>query len=97
MGAEAWTTIPSKDGGVDAVATSRHLFFGGMRLIQGKRGTGLVSLKSVYEPSRRPDGRPNTITACSSPPHGSAGPASAKRNRITLINGSWSRSTCTRT
>jgi hypothetical protein len=28
MGAEAWTTIPSKDGGVDAVATSKHLFFG---------------------------------------------------------------------
>ncbi len=25
MGAEAWTTIPSKDGGVDAVATSKHL------------------------------------------------------------------------
>jgi len=34
MGAEAWTTIPSKDGGVDAVATSRHLFFGGVCLIQ---------------------------------------------------------------
>ncbi|WP_205315839.1 restriction endonuclease [Nonomuraea lactucae] len=26
MGAEAWTTIPSKDGGVDAVATSDNLF-----------------------------------------------------------------------
>lgn len=26
MGAEAWTTIPSKDGGVDAVATSKNLF-----------------------------------------------------------------------
>ncbi|HEY6314579.1 MAG TPA: restriction endonuclease [Streptosporangiaceae bacterium] len=26
MGVEAWTTIPSKDGGVDAVATSKHLF-----------------------------------------------------------------------
>ena len=28
MGSEAWTTIPSKDGGVNAVATSKHLFFG---------------------------------------------------------------------
>jgi len=26
MGAEAWNTIPSKDGGVDAVATSKNLF-----------------------------------------------------------------------
>ena len=39
MGAEAWTTIPSKDGGVDAVATSKHLFFGGVCLIQAKRWT----------------------------------------------------------
>jgi restriction system protein len=36
MGAEAWTTIPSKDGGVDAVATSKNLFFGGVCLIQSK-------------------------------------------------------------
>lgn len=29
MGAEAWNTFPSKDGGVDAVAVSKHLAFGG--------------------------------------------------------------------
>ena len=40
MGAEAWTTIPSKDGGVDAVATSKNLFFGGVCLIQAKRWAG---------------------------------------------------------
>src|ERR1022692_2771707 len=34
MGAEAWTPLPSKDGGVDAVATSKDLFFGGVCLIQ---------------------------------------------------------------
>lgn len=44
MGAEAWTTIPSKDGGVDAVATSKNLFFGGVCLIQAKRWSGLVGL-----------------------------------------------------
>ncbi len=48
MGAEAWTTIPSKDGGVDAVATSKDLFFGGVCLIQAKRWTGLVGLESVH-------------------------------------------------
>lgn len=48
MGAEAWTTIPSKDGGVDAVATSKHMFFGGVCLIQAKRWTGLVGLDSVH-------------------------------------------------
>ena len=48
MGAEAWTTIPSKDGGVDAVATSKHLFFGGVCLIQAKRWTGLVGIEAVH-------------------------------------------------
>jgi len=37
IGAEAWRTVPSKDGGVDAVATSKNLFFGGVCLIQAKR------------------------------------------------------------
>ena len=48
MGTEAWTTIPSKDGGVDAVATSKNLFFGGVCLIQAKRWTGLVGLDAVH-------------------------------------------------
>ena len=47
MGAAAWTTIPSKDGGVDAVATSKNLFFGGICLIQAKRWTGVAGLESV--------------------------------------------------
>jgi restriction system protein len=44
LGAKAWTTIPSKDGGVDAVATSKNLAFGGVCLIQAKRWTGLVAM-----------------------------------------------------
>jgi restriction system protein len=48
MGAEAWNTIPSKDGGVDAVATSKNLFFGGVCLIQAKRYTGVVGLEAVH-------------------------------------------------
>ena len=36
MGAEAWNTFPSKDGGVDAVAVSKHLAFGGVCFIQAK-------------------------------------------------------------
>jgi restriction system protein len=47
MGAEAWTTIPSKDGGVDAVATSKNMFFGGVCLIQAKRWSKLVGLEAV--------------------------------------------------
>jgi restriction endonuclease Mrr len=42
------TSLASKDGGVDAVATSKHLFFGGVCLIQAKRWTGLVGLESVH-------------------------------------------------
>nr|WP_218007988.1 restriction endonuclease [Herbidospora sakaeratensis] len=48
MGAEAWTTIPSKDGGIDAVATSKDMFFGGVCLIQAKRWSGLVGLEAVH-------------------------------------------------
>jgi restriction system protein len=48
MGAEAWRTVPSKDGGVDAVATSKNLFFGGVCLIQAKRWTKLVGLDAVH-------------------------------------------------
>jgi restriction system protein len=48
MGAEAWQTVPSKDGGVDAVATSNNLFFGGVCLIQAKRWKDLVGLEAVH-------------------------------------------------
>lgn len=48
MGAEAWQTVPSKDGGVDAVATQKNLVFGGVCLIQAKRWTGLVGLDAVH-------------------------------------------------
>jgi restriction system protein len=48
MGAETWNTFPSKDGGVDAVAVSKHLAFGGVCLIQAKRYTGVVGLEAVH-------------------------------------------------
>ncbi|MEV4080322.1 restriction endonuclease [Nonomuraea fuscirosea] len=50
MGAEAWTTIPAKDCGVDAVATSDNLFFGGVCLIQAKRWANLVGLERPGHP-----------------------------------------------
>jgi restriction system protein len=42
MGADAWATIPSKDGRVGAVATSTNLFFGRVCLIQANRWTSVV-------------------------------------------------------
>ena len=72
MGAEAWTTIPSKDGGVDAVATSQQRFFGGVCLIQAKRWTG----RSGWSPCMpdRCDGRRGDQGVWSPRP-GSVGPA----------------------
>lgn len=48
MGAEASTTIPSRAGAVDAVATSKNLFFGGVCLIQAKRWTSVAGLEAVH-------------------------------------------------
>jgi restriction system protein len=88
MGAEAWTTIPSKDGGVDAVATSKHLFFGGVCLIQAKRWTNLVGLESVHALTGvMADHNATTGVLVTTSWFGRASEQFAKRNRITLING----------
>jgi restriction system protein len=88
MGAEAWTTIPSKDGGVDAVATSKNLFFGGICLIQAKRWTGLVGLESVHALTGvMADHNATTGVLVTTSWFGRASEEFAKRNRITLING----------
>jgi restriction system protein len=88
MGAQAWTTIPSKDGGVDAVATSNHLFFGGVCLIQAKRWTGLVGLESVHALTGvMADHNATTGVLVTTSWFGRASEQFAKRNRITLING----------
>jgi restriction system protein len=88
MGAEAWTTIPSKDGGVDAVATSKNLFFGGVCLIQAKRWTGLVGLESVHALTGvMADHNATTGVLVTTSWFGRASEQFANRNRITLING----------
>ena len=88
MGAEAWTTIPSKDGGVDAVATSKHLFFGGVCLIQAKRWTGLVGLEAVHALTGvMADHNATTGVLVTTSWFGRASEQFANRNRITLING----------
>lgn len=88
MGAEAWATIPSKDGGVDAVATSKNLFFGGVCLIQAKRWTGLVGLESVHALTGvMADHNATTGVLVATSWFGRASEQFANRNRITLING----------
>jgi len=88
MGAEAWTTIPSKDGGVDAVATSKNLFFGGVCLIQAKRYTGLVGLESVHALTGvMADHNATTGVLVTTSWFGRASEQFANRNRITLVNG----------
>jgi restriction system protein len=88
MGAEAWTTIPSKDGGVDAVATSKHLFFGGVCLIQAKRWTGVVGLEAVHALTGvMADHNATTGVLVTTSWFGRASEQFANRNRITLING----------
>jgi restriction system protein len=88
MGAEAWATIPSKDGGVDAVATSKNLFFGGVCLIQAKRWSGLVGLESVHALTGvMADHNATTGVLVTTSWFGRASEDFAKRNRITLVNG----------
>jgi restriction system protein len=88
MGAEAWTTIPSKDGGVDAVATSKNMFFGGVCLIQAKRWSGLVGLESVHALTGvMADHNATTGVLVTTSWFGRASEQFAQRNRITLING----------
>jgi restriction system protein len=88
MGAEAWTTIPSKDGGVDAVATSKSLPFGGICLIQAKRWAGVVGLESVHALTGvMADHNATTGVLVTTSWFGRASEEFAQRNRITLING----------
>uniref|UniRef100_UPI00366DD3B8 restriction endonuclease n=1 Tax=Plantactinospora solaniradicis TaxID=1723736 RepID=UPI00366DD3B8 len=88
MGAEAWRTIPSKDGGVDAVATSKHLFFGGLCLIQAKRWTGLVGLEAVHALTGvMTDHNATTGVLVTTSWFSRTSEQFAQRNRITLING----------
>jgi restriction system protein len=88
MGAEAWNTVPSKDGGVDAVATSKNLFFGGVCFIQAKRWTNLVGLESVHALTGvMADHNATTGVLVTTSWFGRASEQFAQRNRITLING----------
>ncbi len=88
MGAEAWNTVPSKDGGVDAVATSENLFFGGVCFIQAKRWTNLVGLESVHALTGvMSDHNATTGVLVTTSWFGRASEQFAQRNRITLING----------
>ncbi|MEV4525780.1 restriction endonuclease [Streptosporangium sp. NPDC049304] len=88
MGAEAWTTIPSKDGGIDAVATSKNMFFGGVCLIQAKRWSGIVGLEAVHALTGvMADHNATTGVLVTPSWFGRASEQFAQRNRITLING----------
>ncbi|MFV2198745.1 restriction endonuclease [Nocardiopsis sp. LOL_012] len=88
MGAEAWTTIPSKDGGVDAVATSKDIFFGGVCLIQAKRWSKLVGLDAVHALTGvMADHNATTGVLVTTSWFGRASEQFAQRNRVTLING----------
>jgi restriction system protein len=88
MGAEAWTTIPSKDGGVDAVAVSKNLFFGGTCLIQAKRWTGLVGLDAVHALTGvMADHNATRGVLVTTSWFGRASEQFANRNRITLVHG----------
>jgi restriction system protein len=88
MGAEAWRTVPSKDGGVDAVATSKNLFFGGVCLIQAKRWTKLVGLDAVHALTGvMTDHNATTGVLVTTAWFSRTSEQFAQRNRITLING----------
>ncbi|WP_202966047.1 restriction endonuclease [Streptomonospora alba] len=88
MGAEAWTTLPSKDGGVDAVATSKNIFFGGVCLIQAKRWSNLVGLDAVHALTGvMADHNATTGVLVTTSWFGRASEQFAQRNRIKLING----------
>ncbi|MEV4496377.1 restriction endonuclease [Micromonospora arborensis] len=88
MGAQAWRTVPSKDGGVDAVATSKNLFFGGVCLIQAKRWTKLVGLDAVHALTGvMTDHNATTGVLVTTSWFSRTSEQFAQRNRITLING----------
>jgi restriction system protein len=81
-------TVPSKDGGVDAVATSKNLFFGGVCLIQAKRWTNLVGLDAVHALTGvMTDHNATTGVLVTTAWFSRTSEQFAQRNRITLING----------
>lgn len=88
MGTEAWTTIPSKDGGVDAVVTSKHLIFGSVCLIQAKRWKDVVGLDAVHALTGvMADYNATNGVLVTTSWFGRTSEEFANRNRITLING----------
>lgn len=88
MGSEAWTTIPSKDGGVDAVVTSKHLVFGSVCLIQAKRWKDVVGLDAVHALTGvMADHNATNGVLVTTSWFGRSSEEFANRNRITLING----------
>ncbi|MBO3748366.1 restriction endonuclease [Streptosporangiaceae bacterium NEAU-GS5] len=88
MGAKTWTTIPSKDGGIDAVATSDNLFFGGICLIQAKRWKDLVGLEAVHALTGvMADHNATTGLLVTTSWFSRGSEQFAQRNRIKLING----------
>ncbi|WP_226899233.1 restriction endonuclease [Nonomuraea phyllanthi] len=88
MGAETWTALPPKDGGVEAVATSDNLFFGGVCLIQAKQSSGPVDLEAVSAlAAAMTDHNATTGVLVATSWFDRAGELFARRNKITLING----------
>jgi restriction system protein len=88
MGAETWNTLPSKDGGVDAVAVSRNVFFGGVCLVQAKRSTKVIRVQTVHALTGvMTDHNASTGVLVTTSWFGRASEEFAARNRIRLING----------
>lgn len=88
MGASAWRTVPSKDGGVDAVAVHDDMVFGGVCLIQAKRWTKVVGLESVHALTGvMADHNAMRGFLVTTSWFGRASEQFAQRNRISLVNG----------
>jgi restriction system protein len=88
MGAKAWTTVPSKDGGIDAVVTSDDLFFGGVCFIQAKRYASVVGLEAVHALTGvMADHNAMRGVLVTTSWFGRESETFAQRNRIVLING----------
>jgi restriction system protein len=88
MGAQGWTPLPSQDGSIGAVATSKNVFFGGVCVMHARRWTGLVGLESVHAlAGAMSDHNATTGVLVTTSWFGRASEQFARRNRITLIDG----------
>lgn len=88
MGAQSWTPLPSQDGTIGAIATSKNVFFGGVCAMQARRWTGLVGLESVHAlAGAMSDHNATTGVLVTTSWFGRASEEFARRNRITLIDG----------